>query len=76
MIAERCEKIIKLACLWILTFSDTCPPTTAMILQPFALGCVEELLADQPGALDFFLRAVGNINEIAQAHSRPQIRDG
>lgn len=71
------EKVLKLACLWALTFANRRACARLMLLQPFARGCIVEMLDGDRDELAKFELAVENIERLAQitaAGGVPSIR--
>ena len=60
------EKVLKLACLWALTFANRRACTRLMLLQPFARDCIVEMLDGDRDELAKFELAVENIERLAQ----------
>ena len=60
------EKVLKLACLWALTFANRRAGTRLMPLQPFARDCIAEMLGGDRDELARFELAVENIERLAQ----------
>lgn len=71
------EKVLKLACLWALTFANRRACTQLMLLQPFARDCIVEMLGGDRDELAKFELVVENIERLAQitaAGGGPSIR--
>lgn len=60
------EKVVKLACLWALTFANRRGCTRLMLLQPFARYCIVGMLGGDRDELAKFELAVENIERLAQ----------
>lgn len=60
------EKVLKLACLWALTFANRRACTRRMLLPPFARDCIVEMLGCDLDGLARFELAVENIERLAQ----------
>ena len=59
------EKVLKLACLWTLTFGDRRAATQLMLMQPFARDCIVEMLDGDRDELARFELAVENIERLS-----------